>query len=255
MAWNLITSGAVQGSGTSTLTSPSFNGIGADLIVIVVTWSGSGGGTTPAGADSSGNTYSGINISSTTQPQVGVLYTHNPTVTSSMTVGVTPAVEYPCMQYYVYSGSIASGAVLDVSSFNNAGATQPGSVTPSQNNTLLVTGVADESTATDSVTGGFASSAPGFQQAFFRNAINYGGAASTLVQTTAAAVNPTWTSANGASPTNSTIIAAFKPAAGAAPKGSFFPGWIGDIAPIPAAAAAALIRNPIVTRRWLIRPW
>ena len=216
MAWSLITSGAVQGSGsTSTLTSPSFNGTGADLIVIVVTWDNAPAAN-PVGADSAGNTYSGINISSSTVPQVGILYTHNPTVTSSMTVGIAAPAGFPSMEYYVYSGSVASGAVLDVSSFNNAGATQPGSVTPSQNNSLLVTGVTDQSTATDSVDSGFASAAPGFQQAFFRSSLNFGGAASTLVQTTAAAINPTWTSGNGSTPTNSTIIAAFKPAAGAA---------------------------------------
>ena len=123
-----------------------------------------------------------------------------------MTVGVNATSQhFTAFVYWAVSGSITSGAVLDVQNGNNSGATQPGSITPSLNGSLIIAGIADENSGGDSVNDGFSTPL----QAPLVGGQNYGVASAYLVQTTAAAINPTWTSTGGLT---SNVIAAFKPA-------------------------------------------
>lgn len=203
MAWVLITSGVVAGSGSGATISPSFNGTGADLIVLV---GAAIVGTSGWAADSSSNVYSYATAQAANVPQCQIAYVHNPTVTTSMTVEIISADQhFSPLAYYVFSGSIASGAVFDVE--NGSSTTQPGSITPSQNNSLLIAGIGDENSGGDSVNSGFT----GLVQTPLVGGTSYGMAAAYLVQVTAAAINPTWTSTGGLA---SNVIAAFKPAAG-----------------------------------------
>lgn len=205
--WRLSTSGVVAGNGDFTPSnSPSFDGTGADLIVMVgVAFNGASGWAT----DSSSNTWQYGTAQIDSVPGAQIAYVHNPTVTSSMTVGMTgDAEEHSPFAYYVFSGSVASGAVFDVENGDGTGATQPGSITPSQNNSLLIAGIGDENSGGDSVDSGFT----GLVQIPIVGGVTYGMAAAYLVQVTAAAINPTWTSTGGLA---SNVIAAFKPAAGA----------------------------------------
>jgi hypothetical protein len=219
MAWTEIASGAVQGTGTANaVNSPPFNGTGADLLIIIPV--GAFVSSNAAPTDSSGNTWSFCTSQGFggTPPGAQICFVHNPTVTSSMTVGLPTSanVAAPAFAYLAFSGSIASGSPLDVQAGNNSGATQPGSITPSQNNSLIISAIADQSTTTDSVNDGFT----GLVQALFRGGTNYGGAAAYFIQATAAPIDPTWTSGAGL---QSNVIVAFKPASG-----SVFPEALSD---------------------------
>jgi hypothetical protein len=211
MAWNLLATTTVQGNQFDIVTSSAINCTGADLIFITVA-GGTNATPPPSISDSSGNTWSAVpNVNGLgSSGRAQVVYVHNPTVTSSQTFTITAITnnwEYPSFTVYAYSGSITSGAVLDV--YNDSTTTSPGSITPSQGNSLIVTGIQDQSTSPSSVNDSFTNQL----QAAFRGGENYSCQSATLVQATAAAINPTWSSTNTP---GQCVIAAFKPAAGAA---------------------------------------
>ncbi len=122
-----------------------------------------------------------------------LFYTLNPTVTSSMRVIATPGAANSGVGISVsaYSGAKVSG-VFDqqngtTSASTTVGTIQPGSVTPSEDSELVVTGFTGVSEAA-TINSGFtitdaAAVAPG---AAYANAMAY------KIQTSAAAVNPTW---------------------------------------------------------------
>lgn len=90
---------------------------------------------------------------------------------------------------------------------------QPGSITPSEDNTVVITGImaSDNDREPTSINGGFtvaASSASTGENLSINIGIAY------LIQTTAAAANPTWTLANGAAVHENAVIASFKATAG-----------------------------------------
>ena len=129
----------------------------------------------------------------------------NPAVSSSQTFHVDCDTGYPLICVMAFSG--AASSPLDQSSNNKVdvdGGIQPGSITPSENNCLVVTALisTDEAPSVDS---GFAADSVALS-----SNVTYGGGIAYLVQATAAAVNPTWTPV--ASGNAAATIASFKPA-------------------------------------------
>ena len=160
---------------------------GANLIVIFIA-----GGSDITPTDNKSNTYTGLTIHSQGGDDSRLWYCYNPTVGTDHTF--KQIWSYECLFAAAFSGVAASPFDQENGS-NTAGATslQPGSITPSEDNCLVVTGLMAGSTnSSHSVNDGFTitDSINGV------NGVNYGGAMAYLIQTTAAAANPThsWTS-------------------------------------------------------------
>jgi hypothetical protein len=199
MTWSLIRYVGHSGSGTSS----AIDTTGADLIVV----STSGAVSNPGVTDSAGNTYTHI-IGAGHQGYNDLYYCAAPTTSGSHTFTCT----YDCA-VLVYSGADASplDQYAAYTSYNGAIATvQPGSITPSVDGCLIVTGL-DENSGTGATIVGINS---GFT---IEQTVNHGGVAD-LIQTTAAPVNPTWTISSTAN--IQATIASFKPASGGGGGGS-----------------------------------
>lgn len=156
-------------------------------------------GTTVTVSDSYSNTWTPLTVQTTTAAcQNRLYYVANPTVGTGHTFTIAGTNITGTMQVAAFSG-VKVTSPLDVQNGSNSGASsvttiQPGSVTPSASAELIVSGactfnvgappltVSSGLTVTDSVgaVGG----------------TNYGGAMGYLVQSPAAAINPTWTLQN-----------------------------------------------------------
>jgi hypothetical protein len=184
----------------NTLKAPGANGgatdaidtTGATLLVLVISAINAVAlGGTPT--DSKGNTWTARTVySSGGNGAVRVWYAENPVVGSGHTFTYTRASSFPVIMAIAVSGA-ALASVYDVE--NGAGQVggttlQPGSVTPSAANALLVAGtgidgVGRTATINASFTGLIGIAGDG--------ATRMGGYAAHLIQGAAAAVNPTWT--------------------------------------------------------------
>jgi hypothetical protein len=191
-------------------TTAALDTTGANLLVIVATNHTSG--SAPSGvSDSKGNNV-GSNVGSG----------HTFTLGGTFVLGAVAAL--------AFSGAHAT-APFDVEAAGNStgsGTTvQPGSVTPSQDDSLIIqaVGIATDGTGSLSIDGGYATAVWVGSGA---NTANRGMGFSYLIQTTAAATNPTWT--NNANNSMTAVAAAFKPAAGGG----------GDVTPAPGVGALSL---------------
>lgn len=187
--YSLVAHIAAGSPNGNTFTTTGINTTGADIIVIGI--SDNVGGSTLS--DSSGNTWTPLSPSTGTSGVSTLYYCQSPTTSPSHTFTLTATSNFMSIYVTAFSGSLA--APLDQSNRANSGFTttiQPGSVTPSQNNELIVTHVCKGiDTSSFSINSGFSiiDSVTGV------GSTHYGGAIAYLVQSTAAAVNPTWTSA------------------------------------------------------------
>jgi len=116
------------------------------------------------------------------------------------------------LQVQAWSGSAASP--FDQESGTTSGGVstlQPGSLTPSEDNCLVITGMAHEANTSGatSINGGFTiSDGTGYQ-----GGVHEGGSMAYLVQTSAAAANPTWNITNATAAIGA-AMAVFKAASG-----------------------------------------
>lgn len=197
--WVLIGSGIVAASTdqVSVTTSP-YNTTGASLIVIVET-----ANTAKAPTDSKGNTYTlrADGTQSFGNAHSYIYACESPITDVSQTFSVAGA-NAPALCVMAFSGGIGT---FDQSNhgFNDLTTTvQPGSVTPTTNGELIITGIGYGVGTSASVDSGFTplNSAPGSHST--------GGAMAYLVQAVAAAINPTWTV--GAADKCTAVIATFK---------------------------------------------
>jgi len=158
-----------------------------------------------APTDSNGNTYTALNTGNGFGSQGNIIYyAANPTTSSSHTFTETTWYQGFCVQ--AFSG-IATSSPFDA---QNSGALSPGSVTPNFNNELIVTGLANYCGGATGINDSFTIPASNGQIGCVDNKY-YGVAMAYLVQTTAAAVSPTWTT--NASNAYTSNIATFKAAA------------------------------------------
>ncbi|MFM2357274.1 MAG: hypothetical protein RJA61_11 [Candidatus Parcubacteria bacterium] len=202
-AFNLIANTGAGSSGGNNVTTGAIDTTGANLIVVVVSWYSGAANTL---SDSKGNTWTALTAYAAGNTQQRIYYAYNPTVGSGHTFTATNS-SYPSIAVSAWSGAATSPYdVENGSSGSGITSKQPGSVTPSENNELIITGLGFDTSNTLSINSGFTIS----------NQLNYtvgnymGGAMAYLVQTTSAAVNPTWSwsSSMGVS----TGIATFKAA-------------------------------------------
>lgn len=193
MAFSLISH-----AGSATGVTSGIDTTGANLIIINDSFFG--GSSTPT--DSKGNIWTGLTGQGVGGRAVRLYYCYNPTVGSGHTFTSTAA--FSSIQVQAWSGSAASP--FDQEN-GGVGVLQPGSITPTEDNELLVVGLShSDGTVTQSINGGF-TIPPGNDIA---NSGNDGGAMAYLVQTSAAAANPAWSPGTNAR----TVIASFKAGAG-----------------------------------------
>jgi hypothetical protein len=216
MAYARVGTAQVTGS-AGTFTTAAIDTTGADLITI------SGGYfTTPVVSDSKSNTWLSTNEETGSgNPKSRIYYAYNAIVGTGHTFTITQGSFIGTIVVQAYSGSLTSGDPLDNQSEGNAVGRQINlpDVTPSVNDCLIATTYCNDfvDAAGLTVDGGFTIRGSGSHI----GGTAFGVGFADLIQTTAAAVGPTWDDTNGG---NSTAIqAVFKPAAGGG--GSTWPGY------------------------------
>lgn len=184
LTWTLINHGS-NASTSGTATVPSTSCTGADFIAVGV--SDFADATAGTVTDSSGNTYSHTtNAHTTGDPNYAIWYVQAPTVTGSMTFSYTGA--FPSIFMQCWSGSKASP--LDQQSNGTSGSGQPGSITPTLDGELVISGTYTESAGGSTIDGCYSANVTDN----IGQGSSVGGAMAYCVQTTATATNPTWSS-------------------------------------------------------------
>lgn len=193
------------------VTTSGINTTGSDLIVLSINFNGALSITV---SDSKTNTWT-AGAANANAPSQQFYYCQAPTVGSGHTFSVSgPAFSLESIQVQAWHGSVATPLDQHSHAFNAAATSlAPGSITPSENNELVITGVGFDGNFGTSATvnGGFTITDTDAGGA----AVSFGGGMAYLVQTTAAAANPTWTG-NVGSGGVSAGVTSFKAAAGVA---------------------------------------
>src|SRR5258708_7687646 len=148
MAFSLVVHAFAQASGSLAQT-PAQTTTGANLIVLLTV---DNAGGTPF--DSKGNTWTALTSQTINTVVTRLWYSLNPTVGTLHTFTLQNGL--PSIAMAAYSGALASSA-FDVQNGSNPGSgtsIQPGSVTPSQANELVIYGTGDVRTTTASVNSG-----------------------------------------------------------------------------------------------------
>ena len=192
-------------------TTSGVNTSGANLVVAV----GTGCATTaPTISDSSSNSYSAAGSFQGAGPGVEIFYVSSPTTSASQTFSINAcngSSSFATLEITAWSGALSSSPLDQTNGGSTSSSVttfQPGSITPSVSNALIIAGATTGQTASgsaSSINSGFTIS----DQNGFSNAVNYAGMMAYLVQSSAAAVNPTWTFP-GSGPA-AAAIASFKP--------------------------------------------
>lgn len=167
---------------------------GANLIVLTVPYYPLLGGT-PTVSDSKGNSWTALTLQAN-QGAVRLYYCVSPIVGSGHTFTATGTDIYATIDVLAFSGASASPYDQESGSAFDS----PGSITPPQDGCLLVTASSNNG-GTTSVDSGFT----GFTHDFTPGS-HMGGGIAYLIQSAAAAVNPTWTGSNAVC-----VMASFKP--------------------------------------------
>jgi hypothetical protein len=206
MAIALVANVASNAGTNAAVTTAGIDTTGANLIVVAV-----GYNTVGTLTDSKSNTWTALTTRGSA-PGSKLYYCVPSSVGAAHTFTWTAS--FPSICVAAFSGAHATP--FDLENGNNAGVSvtsiQPGSITPSEDNELVIAGFGYNGTQTVSINGGFTIS----DQKPLNSGVAYGSAMAYLIQTTAAAANPawSWTGAQNAAAS----IASFKAGAAAATK-------------------------------------
>lgn len=198
-------------------TTASIDTTGASLLVAVC------GGDPPASnftvSDSKGNTWTALTEASGGGfPNGRMYYVANPTVGTGHTFTLGGTNIYAGIEVASFSGITSTSpfdqqnGVAGSAADGGTATAQPGSITPSENNELVVAGICVSDSSTVTINSGM-TVAPG--QIPYAGGSNPTIAIAYIVQTTAAAINPTWDGWAGTAGAAFTI-ASFKEGAAAA---------------------------------------
>jgi len=202
MAYSLVAHAAIGGNNPTTSAIVT---TGANLIVVLVTEYLSAASTL---SDSKGNTWTSLTAKVVGSHSATTLfYCLNPTVGSGHTFTLAGGL-FQGLFIQAWSGAAASSAFDAQNGATSASASSlaTGSVSPVEDNELIVSGTCHYTSTGPSVNSSFTIS----DSAPYSAGVNLAGSMAYLVQTTKAAVNPTWswTGANGCE----AVIACFKAA-------------------------------------------
>lgn len=193
------------GHGVQTVTA--IDTLAADFLVAVMISNSVGAVPT----DSEGNTWNALTAYDATATSDIQIYWATPGAKVSATHTFSGVTSFGYLAVYAFSG-VAQSSVFDVEAggnFTSGTSAQPGSVTPDTNGSLLVAGFSQDGAVTSvSVNSGFTKR----EDVPFTGGSNYGHTSATLIQASAAAINPTfsWTSNTA----GNIAIAVFRPAVG-----------------------------------------
>lgn len=190
--WTLVASTSVVGS-PSGGTSSAINTTGANLIVTIeADYQAS---TSASTSDSKSNSWShGTTQSISGQGRGRLSYVLSPTVGSGHTF--TYAGGYGSLEVMAFTKGGGAPVLDQQSGATSTGSTaQPGSITPTVSGALIIAGLSYTGVAAVSINNSFV--IPSGGQQTFVSATAFGSAIAYLVQTTAAAINPTWTADGG----------------------------------------------------------
>jgi hypothetical protein len=187
MAIALVTHTATNTGTASGGTTSGVNTTGASFLVVGVSWVASGTQNTPT--DSLGNTYTPLTTYSSFGPTVGLFYAANPAVGAGHTVTATGSFVFNAIFFAAFSGvatSLPFDAINGGFSNSSPASQQFGSVTPANSNSLVVALSGIDFGGVGTINSGFTITDT------LAGTSDYGGGLAYLVQTTATAVNPTW---------------------------------------------------------------
>jgi len=207
MAITVVASVKAQSTDNNAVTTAAIDTTGATHLFAVISEQLTGGA---APTDSKGNTWAPGPTNVIQNPGVTSWYVKNPVVGTGHTFTGGGTTTFPSI-YVIASSSTDTAENLDQSN-NGAsagGTVQPGSVTPTVDDEIVFTGLAISNGPSPTIDSGFT-----LAQGAASTATSYGGGVAYLIQTTAAAANPTWTST--ASGNLASVVATFKPAAAGA---------------------------------------
>lgn len=208
----------VKAAGANTFTSGSIDTSGANLLTVVLTEASVGAATL---SDSKGNTWTACTEQfNSVNPACVIYYAKNPTVGTGHTFTATGTSHFAVISAAAWSGADTAAPLDQQNGTGGAGfvnTAPPGSVTPTEDNELVLSGFAWASSVTiTSVTGSTI-----LDQTDFAGGTNYGGGDAYVIQTAATAINPAW-NFTGTIPGN-VVVATFKVgAAGLSPRPSLF---------------------------------
>lgn len=202
----IATASAVGANGTTT---GAVDTSGADLLVVTVS---DGFGAIGTVTDSKSNTWNALTTytQGATGGRVTIYYAYNPNVGSGHTFTYAGANVFCAVEMTAWSGALLTDPFGTENGATTAGATSlsTGSVTPSEDNMLLISVLSFGASNTAAINSSFTIS----HQGNYSAATNYGGAQAYKVQSSAGAENPQWSW--GASTAAAAAIATFKAAAG-----------------------------------------
>lgn len=216
MAITLIQSGGAQSSTQNGVTTVGVDTSGATLLVVAVHYYA--GGTPPTLTDNKGNSGSYVALSANggSVASVRLYYMAAPAVGSGHTFTATGASSFPAASFLALAGSAASPFDQQNTYFDEVGGTalsvdHNGGITPSEANEIVIAAVTPgDSTSGLGLNGGFTTA-----YTVARAANAYGAGLAYLIQTAAAAANPTWSWTGGSAAASA--IASFKSAAASGP--------------------------------------
>lgn len=193
MAYSLIANTHAANTDSGVTTS-AIDTTGANLLVVAT---GSyQAATIPTLTDSKSNSWTGLPAQEVSgDSRVRVYYCAGATVGSGHTFSFNGSVTYPAICVAAWAGARTPTPDDQQNGTNASGvnSVQPGSVTPGESNELLITAFSYGAAITPSINGGFSISDS--QQ--FTSSQNFGVSLAYLVQTAAAAANPTWSWSDG----------------------------------------------------------
>ena len=204
----------VTAFGKDGVTSSSIDTTGADFLVMVV---GAYKSFPPTVSDSKSNTWSALTLrDSGDSARILIYYVANPTVGTGHTFTLTGSSSYGSMCVHAFSGAKLTSP-FDVENGVTGGvdtSRAPGSITPSENNELLITGGTQDAIVSNLAIG---SSYTLADNVYTGSGTNFASSLAYLIQTTAGASNPTWSWTTSSH--NAEVIASFKVAAATFPGG------------------------------------
>ena len=213
MAYTYLGHTAKAGSQNS-VTSDALDTTGADLLVVCVsTYVSAGAGTM---SDSKGNSWTGLTVTPTGDPLLRMYYSVPSSVGAGHTFSFSATDCYASIAVQAFSGAHATPADQQNQAWTDSVSSQAsGSITPSEDNCLIVSGFGTTYTSADETV---SESMTITDRIATNGGVNYGIGMAYKIQTTATAINPSWAwtgTFNGAAK-----VASFK--AAAALSGGYF---------------------------------
>lgn len=190
MAYALISNSA-PAQGLASATTAGIDTTGADLLIIALCCDDA---HTATPTDSKSNTWTQLTSYTQTNVRVRLWYSTPSSVGTNHTFSSNGLGFVGTILGAAFSGAAQSSPADQQSGANGFVATlQPGSITPSENNELIWSHFGINAAGSPmSIDSGFTELA----EADFSAGVAYGGSFAYKIQTTAAAVNPTWTRTN-----------------------------------------------------------